>query len=390
MKTGPLNLLALALVAACVVLTSGTSALAATGPEPESTRPNLKPLWSTFPLGQRQAVAEPKPTPVKPISVPPERHVTPVATGSDGSTSHLLIVIAVTTLLAGSVAALGLRSQPAALSIRGKGGSTMANIRRRLRAVDAPDGSAASPQDPGPSDAEHSRSMVDRLSGYSASESERASEGGRGAPPDRGRDEGAGSADVKMPADPFAVGEQVGMVLKSAQEAAVRIRGTAIEEAERLRVEARSTAAAEVAEARRIAEAERADGHRMRAEAEAYAEETRAEADAFAEQCRREAEREAAQIVGDAQRQLQDADVQVAERLRQADEQVEQRLEALQMGAVRYEERLKDILVVFRGMSSQLEDLLGTRQDEGGERADAGGEMLEDVLRPTPPLMRVE
>jgi hypothetical protein len=261
----------------------------------------------------------------------------------------------------------------------------MANLRRKLRARGEPSASLEQSQEQAASEGESSQSAVARLSEYSITGKEPdAAEGNVTAPaePVAGPAPEDPPADAGVPGDLSAVAEEVGTVLKSAREAGERIRQTAHEEAERLRNEAQAAAASEVAEARQIAEAERAEGNRVRAEAEAYANETRAAADAFAEQRRREAEREAAGIVDDAQKRLKAADAEVAQKVRQAEAKMRQRVDALQAEIKRYEERLESILVVFHGMSSQLEDLLGGRRPESSDGADAADEALAEALRP--------
>jgi hypothetical protein len=190
------------------------------------------------------------------------------------------------------------------------------------------------------------------------------------------------SAEAELPADLSDVGAEVGAVLKSAREAAARIRRGANEEAVKIHDEAKSAAEAAVAEASRIAAADRAEGERIRAEAEAYAEEMRTAADTFAEQARMEAKREAEVIEEQASKRLEAADAEVEQKLRQVEWKARERLEALQAGSTRYEGRLESMLVVCRGMSSQLEELLGKRDAEiGGDREDAEA-TLEDALQP--------
>jgi vacuolar-type H+-ATPase subunit E/Vma4 len=218
---------------------------------------------------------------------------------------------------------------------------------------------------------------------YSMKDDLAAAEGGMAVPAEPADNEDAGPIDAELPADVASVGQEVGTVLKSAQEAASRIHRAAEREAERLRKEAEATTAAAVAEARRDAEADRAEGSRVRAEAETYAKSTRAAADAFAEQRRSDADREAAQIVGDAQRRLANADAEVEQKMRQATAKEHVRIEALQAEVAHYEQRLESILVVFRGVTSQLEDLLGKRDAERSVRLDeVSDEALEHALQP--------
>jgi vacuolar-type H+-ATPase subunit E/Vma4 len=389
------RLVAFAVVVASVGAMCPALALAGTDREGKSKRPDLKPLWSAFPLGQpRDAVDRKNPGPE---SRQAQSH-SPFDSGGSGSgTFRLLVVVTMGTLLA----ALGfglLRSAPAfEFRRRGrarsaprpsfrpiKGGSSMPNLRRILR----PEGSH---EQPSLNDGS-ARRPVERLTEYTLKKQELSSAGETGAEAavEPVADKGSESSEAQVAADLGAVGEEVSTVLKSAQEAAAQIRRKAQEEAERLRKEAESRAAAEANEARRVAEASRADGSRIRAEAETYAKDMRAAADSFAEQRRSEASREAAQIVDDAQKRLAAADADVKQKVRQAEAHTRQRRELLQAEVHRYEERLENILVVFRGMGSQLENLLGKQRAESPNLVGASDEALEDALRPGPPRPRAE
>ena len=391
------RLVPLALAVACAGALCPALALAGTDREGKSARPDLKPLWSAFPLGQPRYAAHRK------NPGPESRQAqsrSPDLRGSGSSTFRLVMAVAAGTLLAAVLAALGpglLRPVQSFERRRGgrvrstarpsfrptKGGFSMANLRRKLR----PEGSQEQPSGDGGS----ARRPVERLTEYSLKKQELTSAGESSAEAavEPVADEDSESPEAQVAADLGAVGEEVGTVLKSAQEAAAQIRQKAQEEAERVRKEAESVAAAEVDEARRVAEADRADASRTRAEAETYAEDKRAAADSFAEQRRRDAEREAAQIVDDAQKRLAAADADVKQKIRQAQAHTRQRTELLQAEVERYEERIENILVVFRGMGSQLEDLLGRQRDESRNLAEASDEALEDALRPGPSRSRI-
>jgi len=400
-----LRLVPFALVLAFAAAICAAPALAARDREGNLTRPDLKPLWSAFPLGQPQQAADHK------NSVPESRQAESgsptVSRGSGSGTFRLLVVVAAGTLLAAALLAVGFRVLLPASSFerrrRGrarsaarlpfrptKGGSSMDNLRRKLRAQSEPNAPLEGSQEQLPGEGGSARSPVERLAEYSIKEDEPgAAKDSAEASAEPVADEESESAKAEVPADLRAVGEEVGTVLKSAQEAAAQIRRKAQEEAERLGREAESAAAAEVDEARRLAEADRADGSRIRAEAEAYANDMRAAAEAVAEQGRRGAEREAAQIVDDAQKRLAAADAEVERKIRQAEEHARQRRDLLQAEVQRYEERIENILVVFRGMGSQLEDLLGGPRAESRNLVEASDEALDDALRPSPPGSRV-
>jgi hypothetical protein len=194
----------------------------------------------------------------------------------------------------------------------------------------------------------------------------------------------AEAAEAATPSDLGDVGAEVGTVLKSAQEAAARIRQQARAEAIAIRGEAKTAAEAELAEARRIAEAGRSDVRRIRKEAEADAQATRAEAETFAQQVRTSAEREADELLKKARERLAHADAEVEKRLRRAELDARRRRDALQAESKLYEERLHKMLGVFQGMGSQLEELIGPRQEAEGPDRDR----LEEALQPDTASLR--
>jgi hypothetical protein len=177
-----------------------------------------------------------------------------------------------------------------------------------------------------------------------------------------------------------AVGEEIQAVLAAAHEAAAKIRRKAEEEAEGMRHDSWSAAQAEIVEARRIAAAHCDDAERIRAEAETSATEARAAAGAFAEELRTSAEREAARIEEEAQERLSAADADAAQKVERAEAEARERFSALHDEIKRQEERLESILVILRGMSSQVEGVLAER-DKGDETGETPDESLEDVLR---------
>jgi F0F1-type ATP synthase membrane subunit b/b' len=284
-------------------------------------------------------------------------------------------------LLAGSVAAFALHRLRADVSIRGsgagsirapwllyrppEGGLTMANRRRRKWALREPEPAAPLQQ-------------------------QGSSEDGRAEPTPQAEmvdEPAAGGTETELPADLSDVGAEVGAVLKSAREAAARIRNQAKEESTKLLEEAKATAEAEIEEARRIASEDRAEGERLRGEAEAYDNETRADAETFAEQTRADAESEAEKIVEEARARLEAADADVAQKVRDLTANARERLNTLQAGSRRHEERLEHMLVVFRAMTSQLEELLAERESESAGDTDAD-ETLDEALQPGSPRSR--
>ena len=380
---GPISL------ALVIVLTvTAPAGFAGTHRAAKPPRTDLRPLWSAFPLQQQ---------PHRPRPAEPQRAQSPTASkpaksaDSGWTVLRLLLVVGTALLLLAGLAVAGvslLRRRRGPLRAHAanftrprfrlaEGGSNVTFLRRRPSRDDGASPSREQPQEQ--PEGRESRSPRERLLQYSMTD-EIALEEPAEAPSEPAVDKEAEPMEAEAHADVTNVGEEVGAVLKSAQEAAARIRGNAQEEAERVRAEAESVAAAVVAEARQAAEADRAESTRIRAEAEAYARDTRAAADAFAEQRQGDAEREAAQIASDAERRLADADAKVEQTIRQATAMERERIEALQAEVAHYEERLDSILVVFRGVTSQLEDLLRKRQR--ADQLDVSDEALETALRP--------
>lgn len=180
------------------------------------------------------------------------------------------------------------------------------------------------------------------------------------------------------------VGERVGAVLTSAHQAAEQIRESARQEAARIKTEASDTAAATITEASLDAERTRRESDELRAEAEQYSKEKREAADRYGVETRRKLDNEAGERRAEVEEQ--------ARRIRQAAEQEAKdlvteavhRQKALVQEAGRSEARLQQLLGVFRGMTSQLEELVkaepAAESDEKGAKAPADG--LEEALKP--------
>jgi hypothetical protein len=371
---------------------------ASNGAAPRTTTNPLQQLWKQYPLrpsgtgtatgaraGAERAQRQPQ-----------SRRV---AGDQGGLSTTWVLLISVGTGIAVFVALMSLRNVARRRGRRArgksearvrprpaKGGSEMANLRRKLRALTETNAPTDGAKEDATGEGAQPASPVDRLSAYSLNEPVPTETDVTAEPP---AGEEPDPVEAEAPPDLAAVGEEVTTILKSAQEAAARIRRTAQKEAERLRAETESTAVAELDDVRGIAEAERAEASRIRAEAEAYAKDTRAAADAFSEERRTEAEREAAKVGAEAQKRLEAADAEAERKIRQAEASGRQRREALQAEAGRYEERLENMLAVFQGMSSQLEDLLGKGRAGTGDAPEASDEELEDALRPDRPSSRV-
>jgi vacuolar-type H+-ATPase subunit E/Vma4 len=147
------------------------------------------------------------------------------------------------------------------------------------------------------------------------------------------------------PNDPAAyeqLGEHVSTVLSSADEAAKRLQAAATKEAERIR-----------------------------GEAEDYARKTRAAADAYAEQRRENAETEASAITADAEKRAREARNAAEEQATDIQRDALRRREALLRESEHSEERLQNLLKVFRAMTERLENLVSATDVPPSEQAEA-------------------
>jgi chromosome segregation ATPase len=151
--------------------------------------------------------------------------------------------------------------------------------------------------------------------------------------------EGADMA-VESQAVLHSPGQEIDAILQTARDTAAKL----IEEAERTRAEAHAAATHETETALREAESVREQVAKERAEAEAYAARLRSEAEAAAEKIRAEAERVAPTVVEAACTSLI--------------ESARARVRELQAEAQRHEERLEQLLGVWRDMTSKIEDVL--------------------------------
>lgn len=330
-------------------------------------------LWSEFPLfpsGQPQG--PPNPAGQHQLQETSPQGSVAVAGPSEGSTRDLptrvlYLLVAIGT---GALAAF------AVLFKRVKGGSNVGRLTNRLR----PSGARSTPLDE-PLDAE---SPVERIAPYFGKIDPAAADHDDSGKPIEDADQTPElAAEEPDTRDLVPLGAEVVAVLKSARDSAERIRNAARDDAEHLVADAKQAAETELTEARRAAEADRAESARVRAEADAYREETRAAADAYAEQKRREADEEAGEVLAEAEKERLEADAQVKRRAEEAASEIRRRHHELHSETAHFEQRLERMLAVFRGMSSQLEDLLEKR---GAEVSPSGGggeeEALMDALGP--------
>lgn len=140
------------------------------------------------------------------------------------------------------------------------------------------------------------------------------------------------------------VGEQVAEVLTSAHEAAKRLRASATEEVERIR-----------------------------REAEDYATTTRAAADEYAVERRDAAQSEAGQVISDAEQRAKAVREAAQKEAVEAQREAVERHQSLLEETERAEERLRNLLQVFRAMTQRLETLVdgqGGSDDRGDEETD--------------------
>lgn len=160
--------------------------------------------------------------------------------------------------------------------------------------------------------------------------------------------------------DHAQVGERVTAVLEVAKRASEDTLAKAGRAAERLLAEFESAATAAVTEAARRAQEVRREADQFRAEADRYSAETRKAADAYAAETRAGAEQAAAKAVSEAEERVRRHAAIIAE-------------------AGLFEERLQNLVTVFRGMTDQLEDLLAQRQEPTEGEAPAE-ETLQESL----------
>ena len=175
-----------------------------------------------------------------------------------------------------------------------------------------------------------------------------------GWPPEEERDDAL---------DYFQVGERVAAVLEFAKRVAEDTLAQARREADLVLAEVENVATATVTEAARKAQEVRHETEQLRAEATRYSTETREAADAYAAETRGGAEKAAAKAISE------------------AEERVKRRM-AIVAEAARFEDRLQNLVTVFRGMTDQLEDLLAERQAQMEGDVPAGETLQESLEEP--------
>jgi hypothetical protein len=177
------------------------------------------------------------------------------------------------------------------------------------------------------------------------------------------------------------VGDQVAAILASAKQAAQRLQVSARQDAERVRAEAKREAATRLQAVEGELAGRRTEGAKLRADAEAYSKSTREGADRYSAEKRRKVDEESEKRRKEAEREASEIRAAAKQRAEKLSSESVQRQKALAAEAERSEARLRQLLGVYRALTSQLEDLLG---DEQVTAPSAEGRHLEEALRPQP------
>ena len=187
------------------------------------------------------------------------------------------------------------------------------------------------------------------------------------------------------------VGEQVAAVLGSAEQAAEQILESARRDAERIRAEAKEEVAATLSKTKLEAERGRRESEKLRADADAYNKQTREAADRYVTEMREKSDKEIARTRAEIDKQVRG--IRRAAELRAKDLETEARArqKTLLQQVERAEARLEQLLGIFRGMTLQLEGLVGT--ESAGRSGDAEektsvAEPLDEALKPRPSASR--
>jgi len=180
------------------------------------------------------------------------------------------------------------------------------------------------------------------------------------------------------------VGEQVTAVLASAEQAAEQIRESARQEADRIQTEAKDKAAATLHKTTQDAERGRRESEKLRADADAYSKETREAADRYVAEARVKIDREAAQRRAEVDEQVVGIQRAAERKARNLETEALHRQKALVRQVGHAEVRLQQMLQIFRGMTQQLEGLVGTKTAvPAGDAANSSvDEPLDEALKP--------
>jgi hypothetical protein len=186
-------------------------------------------------------------------------------------------------------------------------------------------------------------------------------------------------AETKIQARPAAknydqFGEKVAAVLASAELAAEQIRQSAHEEAKQLQTQAQK----KVEQTRREME-------QLRADADTYSKETRAAADRYDAETRTKVEQEIAGQRAELDEQVRGIRRAAEQKARDIEANARRRQKALADEVGRTDARLQQLLGILRGMTTQLEGLVGTQsagQPDETKPHGSGDEALDDALSP--------
>jgi hypothetical protein len=368
--------------------------------DPSSTVPReVRELWSEYPLNQKRPPAPPS-RPL-PSELGDEGGISAQAEGEDRSISLVLglaaAVASVVVAIVALVLLLGLR--PARALARARPHSHL----RRARWLRRP----TTPRLERPEMNDFVRRVFARrrarLHYYSAAKAESiaSSEAVPSARTDipasaSGRVQGRSGnlrsktatptpATSKADGSYAQVGEEVAAVLTSAHQAAEEIRESARQEAERIRAEANDKAESTLAEATQGAEQTRRESEKRRAEADDYSRETREAAERHVAEMRQRMEDEATKRRAEVDEQVREIRRAAEAKARNLQTEAVRRQKALIEEAGRSEARLQQLLDVFHGMTSQLEELVrAERAGESGEAEEqaAADERLDEELKP--------
>lgn len=167
-----------------------------------------------------------------------------------------------------------------------------------------------------------------------------------------------------------SAGEEVDVIVQTAQDAAAKLTAAITEEAERTRAEAIAAANHEVEETRHRVQTERERAAKERADAEAYAAWVRNEAETDAEKVRVEADIVATSLIEASHAKLAAADEEAERKVQVAEESARKRIGALRAEARRYADELQRQLAELHRMSQQVEAMLKSENGQGVEPVD--------------------
>jgi hypothetical protein len=179
------------------------------------------------------------------------------------------------------------------------------------------------------------------------------------------------------------VGEEVTAVLASAKQGAEEIRMAARGEAELIRAEADKKGTAVIAEAELDAEQGRRKRDDVRAEADRYQEQIREATDRRLEEQRRAIRAEAERRRADAERQAGEIRRAAEVKAKALELDADERQRALIVAAERFEARLQELVKIFHGMTSRLDELVAPDHAASAdtELETAFVESLDEALR---------